>query len=102
MGIGAVLTVAVGLLMFHVWTEYRIVQMGYEIADVTNQHRQLIEDNKKLAIEAAVVGRTERLSSVARARYGLEPVRPEQVRTIAVEVAADGVLSTGVHAALTR
>lgn len=96
------LAVAVGLLMFHVWNEYRIVQIGYEIAEVTTQHRQLLEENKKLAIEAAVVGRTERLSTVARTRYGLEPVRPEQVRPLAVDVAGGGVIGAGEHAALAR
>lgn len=80
------------LLMFHVWNQYRIMKIGYQIAEVTTEHRKLLEQNKKLAIEAAVVGRTERLSSVARERYGLEPVGPHQVRILN---------PTDEHAALT-
>lgn len=98
-----VLAAVVGLLMFHVWNQYRIVQLGYQIADVTHEHRQLIERNKKLSIEAAVVGRTERLSDVARDRYGLEPIKPEQVRPLHVDVAeGEGVVEAGEHAALLR
>lgn len=84
-GIVAALTLVGGLLMFHVYTQYQIVELGYEIADVTHEHRRLLEQNKKLAIEAAVVGRTERISSVARDRFGLEPVRPEQVRMLGID-----------------
>ena len=99
----AALTAVAGLLMFHVHTQYQIVELGYEIAEVTHQHRRLLERNKKLAIEAAVVGRTERISSVARERYGLEPVRPEQVRTLTGDVAsADGVIGQGEHASLVQ
>lgn len=97
----AALTAVVGLLMFHVWNQYRITQLGYEIADVTHEHRRLIEQNKKLAIEAAVVGRTERLSTLARERYGLEPVQPEQVHPLTADIAnADGTIATGEHALL--
>lgn len=83
------LTLAVGavaaLLMVHVWNQYRIMAVGYEIAEVTAEHRKLLERNKKLSIEAAVVGRTERLTTVARQRYGLEPITPEQVRFLRTE-----------------
>lgn len=89
-----------GLLMFHVWNQYRIVQVGYQIAEVTQEHRKLIEQNKKLAIEAAVVGRTERLSNVARERYGLEPVGPKQVHALGIDVAGAGVVKQGEHANL--
>ncbi len=82
-GLWTVLLTGVGsILMFHVWNQYQIMDIGYRIAEVTTEHRQLLERNKKLAIEAAVVGRTERLSSVARERYGLAPIGPEQVRLI--------------------
>ena len=100
-GIAMFLATVSGILMFHVWNQYQILEVGYEIADVTHAHRRLIEQNKKLSIEAAVLGSTERLSTVARERYGLEPVRPEQVRTLSMDVADDGVaVEQGKHAAL--
>ncbi len=87
--IGTFLTIAATLMMVHVWNQYQILNIGYEIAEVTTQHQRLLEENKKLAIEAAVVGRTERLSNVAVERYGLVPVQPEQVRPLVFEVAQE-------------
>ena len=68
-GVGAVVTVICSVLMFHVWNRYRITHMGYEIARVTKEHRDLVEQNRKLSIEVAVQGRTERMTEVARARF---------------------------------
>ena len=72
----------VGLLLFHVWTQYRITKLGYEVAEQTDRHRDLIEEQRKLSIEATYQGRTERVLSVARDRYGLEPLQPEQVVSV--------------------
>lgn len=83
--VGAVIAVAtaiVGILLFHVWNQYKITQLGYRIAEVTHEHRRLLEENKKLSIEAAVQGRSERMTNVAREQFGLQPLKPEQVRTI--------------------
>lgn len=88
--------VPMGILLFHVWHEYRIVDLGYQIADVTSEHRAMLEEHKKLSIEATVQGRTERIATVAREQFGLEQVRPHQVFTIRlgeseVEYVADAV-----------
>ncbi len=78
----AVVAVPVGLLLGHVRTQYEIAQTGYDIAQVTREHRALAEDLKKLQIEAAVQGRTERMTTLARERYGLAPTRPEQIKIV--------------------
>ena len=70
------------ILLFHVWNEYRITSLGYEIAKVSHEHRRLIEENKKLSIEVAVQGRTERMTEVARDQFGLQPMKPNQVRSL--------------------
>lgn len=85
----AIILVAVALpvclLLAHLYTQYRISHLGYRIAEVTREHRRLMEDNKKLRIEAAIQGRQGRLEAVARERFGLEPVSPEQVILIDAE-----------------
>lgn len=73
------------IFLFHVWNEYRIVQIGYEIAEVTREHRVLLEENKKLSIEAAVQGRTDRMAALAREQFGLEQVRAHQIVNVRVE-----------------
>jgi cell division protein FtsL len=91
--VGAVLAVAAaltGILLLHVWNQYQITHLGYRIAEVTHEHRRLLEENKKLSIEAAIQGRSERITGVAREQFGLQPLKPEQVRTIPAD-ALDGV-----------
>ncbi|SRR5690554_2020203 len=93
--------IPMGILLFHVWHEYRIVNLGYQIADVTSEHRTILEDHKKLSIEAAVQGRTERIASVAREQFGLEQVRPHQVFTIRLLDSDHKSVANGVeHASL--
>lgn len=89
-GVVVVATAIVGILLFHVWNQYQITQLGYRIAEVTHEHRRLLEENKKLSIEAAIQGRSERMTGVARDQFGLEPLKPEQVRSIPAE-ALNGV-----------
>ena len=96
----AAVALPVALVLSHVETQYRIAEAGYEIAEVTREHRQLTEDYKKLKIEAAVQGRTERMSEVARQRFGLEPTRPEQVTIIHLDNKADALEKLERHASL--
>ena len=72
----------VTLLLDHVHTQYAIAQTGYDIARATEEHRALTEQNKKLQIEAAVQGRTERVMMLARDRYGLSPAAPSQITVV--------------------
>lgn len=90
-------SLACSILIFHVWNEYQITHLGYEISRVTNEHRELVEENRKLSIEVAVQGRTERMAEVARTRFGLEPVSPDQIRPIQLESNPSKPM---VHAAL--
>lgn len=83
--VGLAVALVCSVLMFHVWNRYQITHLGYEIARVTKEHRDLVEQNRKLSIEVAVQGRTERMTEVARARFGLQPMRPEQIQPVALK-----------------
>jgi cell division protein FtsL len=95
-----VVAVPVSILMFHVWGQFRITELGYEVAEQTTEHRALIEEQRKLTIEATFQGRSERVLTVAKERFGLEPMQPEQVvQVLAVDDAgAEG--AAGEQAAL--
>ena len=82
-----VVAIPTALLLSHVWNQYRITDLGYQIAEVTSEHRYLLEENKKLTVEAGLQGRSDRVSEVARHQFGLEQLRPEQI--ITVELADD-------------
>ena len=71
-----------GVMGLHVSQGYRITELGYEIAAVTQEHQHLIEENRKLRLEAAVQGKTERVKDVAEERFGLRPLQPDQIRAI--------------------
>ncbi len=81
-GVIAAVAIPVALLLAHVHTQYEIARSGYEVARVTREHRQLTEDYRKLQIEAAVEGRTARLTEAGKARFGLTHVSPEQVTSL--------------------
>lgn len=82
--VAVVVAIPALLLLSHVWTRYQITELGYEVAAQTRLHRQLIEEQRKLSIEAALQGRSERVVARAREQFGLVEVRPEQI----VEVSA--------------
>ena len=75
----ALVAVPTGLLISHVWTQYQITEVGYNIASVTSEHRELLEENKKLTVEARMQGRSDRVAEVAIQEFGLEQMSPEQL-----------------------
>lgn len=78
----ALTAVPVVLLLFHVWHQFRIADVGYEIAEATAEHQELLEENKKLTVEVRLQGRSDRVAEMARDRFGLEEAGPEQIVTI--------------------
>lgn len=84
--LGALAAVAapIVILAVHVSNQYRVVELGYDVAAVTREHRQLIERQKKLRLEAAVQGRASRLTDVARRTHGLVPAKPSQILIVDV------------------
>lgn len=74
-----VTSLVVGVLLLQVRHRVRIVELGYEMTELTRDRRQLLEERERLRIEAAISTRTERLDKVARESLGLEPFRPDQI-----------------------
>lgn len=101
--LGCAVTLICSVLMFHVYNRFQITHLGYEIARVTKEHRELVEQNRKLSIEVAVQGRTERMTEVARARFGLQPMQPEQIQPVLMQAQAQSdSFDQERHAALDR
>lgn len=80
--VGAMMAIPTALLLIHVSNQYRITDLGYQIAQVTAEHRLLLEENKKLTVEARVQGRSDRIAQRARRDFGLIEARPEQIITV--------------------
>lgn len=77
-----VVAVPTSLLVVHVWNQFRVAQMGYEIAEATSEHEQLLEEQKKLTVEARLQGRSDRVSEMARQQFDLRVPEPDQFVTV--------------------
>lgn len=91
----AMMAIPTALLLVHVTNQYRITELGYQIAQVTSEHRALLEENKKLTVEARVQGRSDRLAEMARRDFGLIEARPEQIITVDLNRPAEKSIAAG-------
>lgn len=99
----ALIAVPIAMLFFHVWTRYQITDLGYEVAEQTRTHRQLIEEQRKLSIEATFQGRSDRVLGLAREKFGLQELQPSQViqvEQLAQNDAPESKDASAQHAAL--
>lgn len=74
-----VTVVVVSLLLREVWYQVQVVKLGYEMTSLHRERRNLMEERRKLTLEAAVNTRTDRMELVAQETVGLEPLRPDQI-----------------------
>ncbi len=95
--------IVVSLLLVQVWSRYRVLNLGYELAGVTAERETLLEQNRRLRIELRMLERRDRLEPVARRDLGMTYARPDQVWYVPAEVlplpvipASAAGLSTGV------
>lgn len=84
-----VLAVPTALLLTHVWYQYRVVQLGYEISEETRRHEQLADRHRKLTIQYAVESRSRRVTKTARRKFGLQRLEPDQLVDVSFEEEGD-------------
>lgn len=65
--------------LFHVWTRVTTLELGYQLAQASETHRALLEENKGLELEAAALKAPARLKKLAKERLKLAPPSREQV-----------------------
>ncbi|MCA9551510.1 MAG: cell division protein FtsL [Myxococcales bacterium] len=73
----------VAAALFYVWTHVTTVRLGYALSKAGESHRQLLEENRALRIEAAALKSPDRLEKLGQERYGLGAPRTEQVVRVA-------------------
>ena len=71
----------VGVLLRYLSMRHDVYQLGYKMADETREHSLLLEENRRLVVEAALQSNTERLEQEALERLGLRPTEPGQIVT---------------------
>ena len=73
--------VVTGAAIAQVWTHLQVIQYGYKISTSSKQRAALLETNRRLRIEVALLKNPARVAKLA-AHYGLRPAEPEQLRRV--------------------
>lgn len=68
--------------LFYVWAHHQIISLGYEISRVSQEEERLIEENKKLRLELAMLKSPDRLEKKALQELGF--VTPQNGQIIIV------------------
>ena len=58
---------------------HEVYRLGYEMGALTREHDLLLEENRRLLVEAALQSSAERLEQEALERLQLRPTEPHQV-----------------------
>jgi cell division protein FtsL len=72
-----------GIVRVHAST--RVLDVGGEITELTEQQHSLLEEKLRLSAERAYLRHPETIADVARDRLGMVPVAPELVQQIRVK-----------------
>ncbi len=75
----AVCAAMVAVLLRNLGMRHDIYRMGYEVTALTEEHSLLLEENRRLAVEAALQSNTERLEAEALDGLRLRQTDPEQI-----------------------
>jgi cell division protein FtsL len=77
-----VLGVSAAAAVGQIWTRQRTIDCGYRISRANREHVRLVEINRRLEIELALLKSPQRITRIATRRLGMRPPAPEQVRRI--------------------
>jgi hypothetical protein len=75
------MTIAVSAAICQVWTRLRAIEYGYRLSEATRRQAKLIETNRKLRLEVALLTSPQRIGREV-ADLELQPPRPEQIRRL--------------------
>jgi cell division protein FtsL len=67
------------LVLFYTWSRVQIVQMNYEINRNKQDQLRLLDENKRLLTEVAVLKTPERLRAFAQERLGMDVPNPSNI-----------------------
>jgi len=65
--------------LFYVWSRVLVINLGYDLSEVMDRHWKLVQDNKKLQIEIALLKSLARVERIARDELGMEKPLPGQI-----------------------
>ncbi len=72
----------IGGSLVYVWSRIQVIQVGYEISNAMKAGRELVEENKRLRVEAATLKSYSRIERIAAEELGMMKPGPGQVIVI--------------------
>jgi cell division protein FtsL len=69
----------IGASLVYVWSRIQVIQAGYEISNAVKSGRNLVEENKRLRVEAASLKSHARIERIATEELGMSKPRSDQV-----------------------
>ncbi len=84
-------------LLFHAWLRTKTTERGYELSQLSAEHRELVRQHEALQIRAAELKSPQRIEELARARLGMGPASVDRV-----VVLVGGAVRSGAQIAAAR
>ena len=73
------ISVLMAQILFYTWCRIQCTQIGYEISEAADTHRELLTDQSNLQIELARLKSPDRIAKIAKYQLGLTSPAPEQM-----------------------
>ena len=65
--------------LFYVWSRVLVINLGYDLSEAMDRHWMLVQENKKLHIEIALLKSLARIEGIARDELDMENPLPGQI-----------------------
>lgn len=72
------------LSLFYIWSRVQIVQYGYEINTLRTRQMGLIEENKKLKVEVAMLKAPQRIEAMALSQLKMQSPDQTQIKSMGI------------------
>lgn len=76
--VAVMLLLLLGTGISHVWSNFEMTQKGYDISQLKNEEIRLMDINRKLRLELAILKSPQNLEKLAK-KLGLKQPSPEQI-----------------------
>ena len=84
-------------LLFHAWLRTRTTERGYQLSQLSAEHRALVRERERLQARAGELKSPQRIEELARLRLGMGPAAVDRV-----VVLVGGALRAGTELAEAR
>jgi cell division protein FtsL len=74
-----------GIGLVRVRASTRVLELGAEITELTDEQSELLEKKRRLSAERAYLRHPDQIQQVARDRLGMVPIAPELIQQIRLE-----------------